>query len=152
MDLHSDQVRAIEEMLSQGASYSEAIEQEQTYNKYINFKVIPMSKTTINKENFVWRTKGKETPLAEMDADFLLAALTHATKHISENYIKHEEAKKKARKHEKNMEHFSRLFEIMEDEFINRYGLEVPDDAEGIRAMRTLIKRGTLKIEALENE
>lgn len=52
----------------------------------------------ITKDNFVWRTKDKETPLEEMDTQFKIIALIHCLKHMDINHKKHEALIKKSEK------------------------------------------------------
>lgn len=159
-------VQQIEEFINHGSSYSKAIDQDEIgYNKYINFKIKPMSKKLqintlkeehpqfedLTEENFEWHNKDKSSKLHEMDGDYLLAAMTHCTKLANANFVKAEEARKRFQKFQNKTGYFMKMFQIMEAEFHKRYQVEVPYEPEDIRSMRKFIKDGILKITDFPN-
>lgn len=151
----------INSYLSSGTSYVEAIEQTEhkTFNKYKNFKVITMSSTDkevkkmmpndpskINKDNFVWFNKDRADSLKDMDGDYILTALSHSIGLANRNFEKYNNLLEPYEKMKSKMDHlhnkvsyFMKLAEVLEDEFIDRHGMEVPSKPEEIRALKNMI-------------
>jgi seryl-tRNA synthetase len=54
-----------------------------------------MALPKITKDNFVWKTKDKESTLDEMDVDYKIIALIHTIKLMNRNHQKYESLRKK---------------------------------------------------------